>query len=211
MGACSSSTENWGWVVTQSRCLNGPTISTQAPTQDTKLATRGYRINLLVASPMPSQGQPDSEKYFIVLESRQTHSLIAKVHRLQYVNFVPQTKNATNEGMNGYVRNFNARCRGTWSTSEWSQLCTWAQRTYFWFNLGWWASKTTVKIGGWALVRGWVLAQDNTVLLLQWYIDTGTAGIHQLYPYLEGGFAHWYHTMPMCKQLLPGLEVCNII
>ena len=58
--------------------MNGPTISTQVPTQDTKLAAREYRIKLLVALPMLSQGQPDSEKC-IMLESGQTCSLVAKL------------------------------------------------------------------------------------------------------------------------------------
>ena len=46
MGACSSSAKNWGWAVTRRRCLNGPTIYTQAATQDAELATRGYWIDL---------------------------------------------------------------------------------------------------------------------------------------------------------------------
>ena len=46
MGARSSSTKIWGWAVTRRRCLNGPTISAQAPTQDAKLTARGYQINL---------------------------------------------------------------------------------------------------------------------------------------------------------------------
>ena len=38
IGARSSSTKNWGWAVTQRRCLNGSTILAQAPTLDAKLA-----------------------------------------------------------------------------------------------------------------------------------------------------------------------------
>ena len=50
------------------------------------------------------------------------------------------------------MRNFAPGCCGTWSASEWLQLCTWVQQTYFRFtiskNLAWWVvtwrtSKTT--------------------------------------------------------------------
>ena len=46
MGACSSSTKNWGWVVTRRRCLNSPTIPVQVCILDAKLAARVYRIDL---------------------------------------------------------------------------------------------------------------------------------------------------------------------
>ena len=34
--------KNWRWAVAQKRCLNGSTLPVQAPTQDAKLAARGY-------------------------------------------------------------------------------------------------------------------------------------------------------------------------
>ena len=46
MGARSSSTKNWGWVVTRRRCLNSPTIPVQVCILDAKLAASGYRIDL---------------------------------------------------------------------------------------------------------------------------------------------------------------------
>ena len=183
MGARSSSTKNWGWVVTQKRCLNGPTISTQAPTQDTKLAAREYRINLLVALPMLSQGQPDSEKCCIVLESGQTCSLVAKLPQgslLAICEF-----HATNEEC--YERGYGQVCEKLWCQMWWQPKHI---RTIAAMHL---SSADLLSIQfrmvssymkdlkkplnsqnwGWALARGWVPAQDNTVLLLQWYIDTG--------------------------------------
>ena len=41
MGARSSSTKIWGWVVTQRKCLNGSTIPEQGPTPDATLAAMG--------------------------------------------------------------------------------------------------------------------------------------------------------------------------
>ena len=40
--------KNWRWAVqinTQKRCLNGSTLPVQAPTQDAKLAARGYTFD----------------------------------------------------------------------------------------------------------------------------------------------------------------------
>ena len=34
--------KNWRWAVAQKKCLNGSTLPVQAPTQDAKLAARGY-------------------------------------------------------------------------------------------------------------------------------------------------------------------------
>ena len=42
MGTHGSSPKNWGWAVTQRRCLNSPAIPVQAPTPDLKLADRRY-------------------------------------------------------------------------------------------------------------------------------------------------------------------------
>ena len=76
---------------------------------------------------MPRQGQPDSEEGCIMLQSGPIHSLIAKCstrpnHRLHYVNFVLQGKNAVNEATDGYVQTFDAWCCGAQSASEQLQL-----------------------------------------------------------------------------------------
>ena len=42
---------------------------------------------------------------------------------------------STRQLMDGCVWTYDARCRGTWSTSERSQLSKWAQRAYLWFNM----------------------------------------------------------------------------
>ena len=76
--ALNSSTKNWGWVVTQRRCLNDPTIPVQVPTQDAKLAARGYRINLHHRFARASSRSVRRWKCCIVLESGPTHSLVAK-------------------------------------------------------------------------------------------------------------------------------------
>ena len=68
------------------------------------------------------------------------------------MNSVLQTKNATNEAMDECVWNFDAGCRGTWSASEWSQLCMWATFDSPRKNLAWWAvtrrTSKLSKLGG---------------------------------------------------------------
>ena len=123
--------QNWGWAVTRRRCLKGSTISVQVPTQDAKLAARGYRINL----------HHRFAQQWKTLHHARRNRLVASlprfcsIRRLQYVNFVPQTNNATNKATDICVWNFDARCHGTWSASERSLLCTWTQRTYFWLTM----------------------------------------------------------------------------
>ena len=97
------------------------------------------------------------------------------VRPLQYANFVLQAKNAANNATDGYLRNFDAGCCGARSTSEQPQLCELSGPTFdpLRKNLAGWAvtrrtSKNlkAVKIGGWALARGWALAWDSTVCYL---------------------------------------------
>ena len=74
---------------------------------------------------MLCRGQPDSGETSVVLENGPTCSRIAnhpKRRHLQYANFVLQVKNAANKAKDRYVWNLDAGCRGTSSTSEWSQL-----------------------------------------------------------------------------------------
>ena len=136
MATRSSSTKNWGWAVTWGGAW---IISAQAPTLDAKLAARVFRINLHLLF-THALGQPDGAGSCIVLQADQLISLpgFCSIRCLQYANFVLWAKNAVNKGMYGRcVRNidtFIAGCCGALSVSKWSQLCTWAQRTYFWFS-----------------------------------------------------------------------------
>ena len=79
MGARSSSTKNRGWAVTRRRCLNGSTITTQAPTQDVKVAAREYRIDLHHHFAHVSLKPADSGESCVVLESGPTRSLVNKL------------------------------------------------------------------------------------------------------------------------------------
>ena len=76
MGA--HSIKNWGWVVAQRKCLDGSTIPLQAHPR-CKVVTRGYQIDLVITSPMLHWGQSNSGENCILLESRSTRSIIAKL------------------------------------------------------------------------------------------------------------------------------------
>ena len=95
VGACSSSTKNWGWAVAQ-KCLNGSTFPVQAPIPDAELASKGYRI---FALPMFHWGQPDAEEalYRGPKADRPIASFpsFCNVFRLQNVNFVICCKQRT--------------------------------------------------------------------------------------------------------------------
>ena len=65
MGAHSSSAKNWGWAVTQRKCLNGSTTCTpvKGPTPDAKLPARGYQCRLALSlRPCFLEASPTVEK-----------------------------------------------------------------------------------------------------------------------------------------------------
>ena len=68
-----------GYMEEVLECLNGSTISTQAPIPDAKLVARVYQIDLHCRLPVLRQGQPDGRESCIVLESGPTRSLVAKL------------------------------------------------------------------------------------------------------------------------------------
>ena len=81
MSARSSKTENWGWAVTQRRCLNSPTFFVQAPTSDTELAYRHYWIYLchsFTRAFVYSQMKPSSGESCILLENGSTQTLVVR-------------------------------------------------------------------------------------------------------------------------------------
>ena len=92
--------------------MNGPTISTQAPTPDAKLAAMQGVPNRPASSLRPCfvEASPTVENAVpVMLESGPTRSLVAKLPReFRAANY----KNATNEATDGCVQNFDAGCRG---------------------------------------------------------------------------------------------------
>ena len=82
MIAHSSSTKIWRQIDAWKRCLNGSTITVQAPTSDPKLAAMGNQINLhhcfTCACSLSNKAGPAVEKAVIMQENRETSSLIAK-------------------------------------------------------------------------------------------------------------------------------------
>ena len=80
MGACSSNAKKWGWAVTRRRYLNCPIIPAQVPTQEVKLAARGYYINLHHWFALNCFVGPAWQwKTRVVLESGPTCGLIARL------------------------------------------------------------------------------------------------------------------------------------
>ena len=91
---------------------------------------------------------------------------------MQYTNFVLQGKNTANEAMEGVCepdvvapKAHQNNCSYVSSADLPSDsLC----KDLAWWVVTWRTSKNkkkTVKIGGWALVRVWAVAWDNTVLI----------------------------------------------
>ena len=60
MGAHSLSTKNWGWAVSQRRCLNGSTFLMEGPTP--KVSCLRTKLTSILALPMLCHGQPDGGK-----------------------------------------------------------------------------------------------------------------------------------------------------
>ena len=133
--------QNWGGAVTQRRCLNGSTIPTQGPTQDAKLAAKGYQINLhrpFIRTSLRPARQWRKLDHATKWPTRSHVAKFAVVSRhLQYTNFMLQGKNTTD----GCVRTIDAWCHGTQSTSEQLQLCELSRLTFGFTmqNLAWWA------------------------------------------------------------------------
>ena len=161
MGACSSSTK----------------ILTQAPIPDAKLAAGVYQISLhhhfARASSMPAWW------WRKLYHGGLTHSIVANLSKcssLVVCEFHTAGEEHSKQGYEGYERNLDVGCHGTWSTSQWSQLCPWAMWTYLWFTMQEFSTvdaytdnlrkpQKLYKKGGWALAQGWAPAWDNTVVV----------------------------------------------
>ena len=141
MNTCSSSIKIWGWAFVQKRCLNGSTIPMEVPTSDAKL-TAG-ELN------QPPSSRPAWQWRKLYHARKQTYIVpvallpsFFNIPHLQYSQiFIMQARNAANKATNKCMGNFAGYC-GTWSASEWLQLCTWIHQTYLRFtiskNLAWW-------------------------------------------------------------------------
>lgn len=121
------------------------------PIQDAKLAAGGYRARKMT-DPYPH---------------------CRNVHRLQNTNVILQLSNAENEAMDGVC--VKHCCQMLWCLKR-IRMITWAQPTYFQFTaqefsiVGGYMKdlKTphkTVKFWGCVVAWGWLLTQDNTVIL----------------------------------------------
>ena len=78
MGAHSSSTKIWGWVVTQRRCLKRINYLHARAHPGCEVRCHGTESTCIIRSSVLRQGQPDSGEKCSVLQSVLTHSLVAK-------------------------------------------------------------------------------------------------------------------------------------
>ena len=98
MGARSSSTKNWGWVVTRRRCLNGSTIPAQAPIPDAKLAARVYQIDLHHHFTRASSRPARQWRKLYHARSGPTRSLVANLPMLVIREFCTAGKEKWEQG-----------------------------------------------------------------------------------------------------------------
>ena len=105
-----------------------------------KLAARVYWINLHFRFARASSRPVRRWRKLYRTTSGPTRSLVARLPQpssLAVCKFHATSQKRCEQGYKRWVQNFDAfivECCGAWSASEWSQPCTWAQQTYFWFS-----------------------------------------------------------------------------
>ena len=170
------------------RCLNGSTISVQAPIQDARLAARGYQINLHCHFTHASL-RPTRWRKLYYARKRTDLALLPSfrhVRHLQYTNFMLQVRNDATRLGTGVCE---ALLLDVVASEAHQDDCSYVRElsgpTFSspYKNLAWWAvslrtskNHKTVKIGGWALAWGWVLARDNMVLT-NWVTKENTVNL----------------------------------
>ena len=171
--------KNRGWALTQRRCLNSPTVPMQVPTPDPKLIvmTGTTELTRIVASAvlpfLGKRGQHGSRESCILLQNRPPEVSLSSLHSircLQYANFVLQVKNHCRQGYDWCVQTLLpdvVACLKLIEHSTWTQTVNFRVTIQEFCVVGGYTedltNHRTVKIGGWALARGWELARDNTI------------------------------------------------
>ena len=135
MGAHSSSTKIWGWVVTQRRCRS--TISTQGPTLDAKLDAIGPNRLASFVCPCFVEASPTVEKNVLCYRADR---LVASLLNFRSVQPSLLVRKFHDAGEERCEQGHGRVCAKLWWQMSWCPKCIitiaamWAQLTYLWIH-----------------------------------------------------------------------------